>query len=117
MVSGQGTRSRSRSRRRPGPRGHVPVVLQTSAADCGAACLTMILRAAGYPATLRELSDLLGDSRDGVSADSMVRAGREYHLIAKGMLLDFAQLAGLPPTILHWEFNHFVVLEKWSPRE
>jgi ABC-type bacteriocin/lantibiotic exporter with double-glycine peptidase domain len=96
---------------------HVPVVLQTSAADCGAACLTMILRAAGYPATLRELSDLLGDSRDGVSADAMVRAGREYHLVAKGMFLDSSQLAGLPPTILHWEFNHFVVLERWGPRE
>ena len=94
----------------------VPVVLQTSAADCGAACLTMILRAAGHPATLRELRDLLGDSRDGVSADAIVRAGREYHLVAKGMLLDAAQLAGLPPTVLHWEFNHFVVLERWTPR-
>jgi ATP-binding cassette, subfamily B, bacterial len=114
-VSGKGTRARSM--RRSGPRGHVPVVLQTSAADCGAACLTMILRAAGYPATLRELSDLLGDSRDGVSADAMVRAGREHHLIAKGMFLDSSQLAGLPPTILHWEFNHFIVLERWSPRE
>jgi ATP-binding cassette subfamily B protein len=96
---------------------HVPVVLQTGAADCGAACLTMVLRAAGHPATLRELRDLLGDSRDGVSADAMVRAGREYHLVAKGMVLEPSQLAGLPPTILHWEFNHFVVLERWTPRE
>jgi ABC-type bacteriocin/lantibiotic exporter with double-glycine peptidase domain len=105
-----GTRPARRPRR-------IPVVLQTSAADCGAACLTMVLRAAGYPATLRELSDILGDSRDGTSAAAMVRAGREYNLIAKGMSLNSAQLADLPPAIVHWQFNHFVVLERWSPRE
>ncbi|MGF7235897.1 MAG: peptidase domain-containing ABC transporter [Frankia sp.] len=106
------------TRTRPARRhGRVPVVLQTSAADCGAACLTMILRAAGYPATLRELNDLLGDSRDGASAAAIMRAGREYDLIATGKSLNPGQLAGLPPTIVHWQFNHFVVLERWSPGE
>jgi len=114
-VSGKGTGT-NRTRR---PRRHrrVPVVLQTSAADCGAACLAMILRAASYPATLRELNDLLGDSRDGASAAALVRVGRDYGLIAKGMSLSPAQLADLPPAIVHWQFNHFVVLERWSPRE
>lgn len=87
------------------------------AVECGAACLTMLLRAFGHHAELSELREACGVSRDGVSAKSVVRVARDYGFETKAKRLEPEQLADLDgPAIIHWQMNHFVILKKWTPQ-
>jgi len=100
-------------------RGHkVPFVQQLEATDCGAACLTMVLGHLGRDVALDEVREAAGVSgRDGVDANAIVRAAEWYGLRSRGLALDIDNLHYLPPgTILHWEFNHFVVFERISKK-
>jgi ABC-type bacteriocin/lantibiotic exporter with double-glycine peptidase domain len=94
----------------------VPVALQTGLADCGAACLTMILCHHGYVTRVRDVRRTVGSSRDGVTALALVRAAREYGLTGRAFSLALADVARLPPCVVHWRFNHFVVLQRWTRR-
>ena len=67
-------------------RGHrVPVIRQLSRAECGAACLAMALAHHGKEVPLSEVCDRVGMSRNGVSAQALVRAARSYGLRARGI--------------------------------
>ncbi len=91
----------------------VPLVRQMEEADCGAACLAMALGYFGRSVPLDELRVMTGTGRDGVTALSLVRAARASGLTARGVQADVAALRQLPRgTILHWEFSHFVVLDR-----
>lgn len=86
---------------------------QMEVTECGAACLTMVLACHGHHASLPEVRQACGVSRDGANALAIVRAARGYGLDAKGAKPTMEQLYQLPlPAILHWDFNHFVVLER-----
>ena len=62
---------------------------------------------------LRELRDVTGANRDGVTALSIVNAARAYGLRARAVRADLEALRHLPRgSILHWEFSHFVVFER-----
>jgi hypothetical protein len=89
-----------------------PVVLQMEATECGAACLAMVLAAHGRWITLEEAREQCGTSRDGVNAASLLTAAKNYGMHVKALKREPEQLAELPmPQILHWRFEHFVVLE------
>jgi ATP-binding cassette, subfamily B, bacterial len=91
----------------------IPPIRQMEDADCGAACLAMVLGYFGKRADLRELRDITGANRDGVTALSIVNAARAYGLRARGVQADTGDLRHLPRgSILHWEFSHFVVFER-----
>jgi ABC-type bacteriocin/lantibiotic exporter with double-glycine peptidase domain len=90
----------------------IAVVRQMEDADCGAACLAMVLGYFGKRVDLRELRDRTGAGRDGVTALSVVTAARSYGLRARGVKAEVTELRHLPRgSIMHWEFNHFVVFE------
>jgi ABC-type bacteriocin/lantibiotic exporter with double-glycine peptidase domain len=94
-------------------RARIPVVTQVSAAECGAACLTMVLGLHGRRCSLEEVRQQVGCGRDGASAHHILSAARRYGLRGRGLKLEPSELRLLPPgTILHWEFAHFVVLER-----
>jgi ATP-binding cassette subfamily B protein len=97
-----------------GPARRLEPVQQLAAADCGAACLAMVLQHFGRVCPLDELRDAVGADQNGASAPGILRAARSYGLRGRGVQLeDIDDLDLLPRgAILHWEFNHFVVLDR-----
>lgn len=94
-------------------RDRVPVTLQMSAVECGAACLAMVLAYHGRDTSLKECNEDCGTSRDGVTAQDIFRAARKHSLHPLALSLGATALRGLSlPAIVHWSFSHFVVLER-----
>lgn len=100
------------SRARRGKR--IPFVPQIEATDCGPACLAMVLSALGRDASLDEVREATGASqRDGVDAQALLSGAEWFGLRGRGLSVDVARLRYLPSgSILHWEFNHFVVFDR-----
>ncbi|MGE5544089.1 MAG: NHLP family bacteriocin export ABC transporter peptidase/permease/ATPase subunit [Bacillota bacterium] len=89
----------------------VPVILQMEALECGAAALCMVLAYYGKWLPLEQVRADCGVSRDGSSAKNIVRAARSYGLKAGGYRMEPSALRDITlPAIIHWNFNHFVVL-------
>lgn len=93
----------------------VSVIHQMSAVECGAACLSMILTYYGRKTNVGDCRNQLDVGRDGLTALAIAKAARAHGLRVKAYSLNpqdfqFVQV----PAIVHWNFNHFVVVEKWS---
>ena len=90
----------------------VPVVMQMEALECGAASLTMVLAYYGKWIPLEKVRQDCGVSRDGSNARNLLMAARSYGLKAQGYRFEPEDLkaGGEFPCIIHWNFNHFVVL-------
>ncbi len=90
----------------------VPVVMQMEALECGAACLAMILAYHGRWVPLEQIRSDCGISRDGSNARNILRAARAYGLDAAGYRFETEDIKKAEfPVIIHWNFNHFVVLD------
>ena len=90
----------------------VPVVMQLEALECGAASLCMVLAYYNKWIPLEQVREDCGVSRDGSNARNILKAARFYGLDAKGYRYEPETLKaqGKFPCIIHWNFNHFVVL-------
>jgi len=90
----------------------VPVVMQMEALECGAASLTMVMAYYGKWIPLEQAREDCGVSRDGAKAGNIARAARSYGFNATGYRFepDALKTRAVFPCIIHWEFNHFVVL-------
>lgn len=91
----------------------VPVVMQLEALECGAASLCMVLAYYGKWVPLEQVRADCGVSRDGSKASNVLKAARGYGLSAQGYRYEPEKLKenGRFPCIIHWNFNHFVVLD------
>ena len=86
--------------------------MQLEAADCGAACLGIVLAHFGRRVPLEQLRDDCGVGRDGSALKDVALAARKHGLKAEGWTSQIHHLAKLPqPMILFWGFKHYVVLE------
>lgn len=95
----------------------VPVILQMTAHECGAACLAMVLTYYGRETTITETRKHLRSGRDGLTARVIAQAGREMGMRVRAFSLEPSSLAQARlPAIVHWKFNHFMVLERWTPQ-
>ena len=89
----------------------VPVIMQMEALECGAACVCMIAAYYKKWIPLTKVRSDCGVSRDGSVAKNMLGAARSYGFETAGYKLEPAALQTLTlPVIIHWNFNHFVVL-------
>ena len=91
----------------------VPVVMQLEALECGAASLTMLMAYYGKWVPLEEVRLACGVSRDGSNAKNILLAAQHYGFGVKAMRMtpESLQTKGQFPCILHWNMNHFVVLD------
>ena len=90
----------------------VPVIIQMEALECGAACLTMILAYYGKWVPLSQVRQDCGVSRDGSSLKKMFLAAQNYGMSVHGYRMEPEALKAnaIFPCIIHWNFDHFVVL-------
>ena len=90
----------------------VPVIMQMEALECGSVSLAMVMAYYGKWIPPEQVRLDCGVSRNGSNAKNMLVAARHYGFDAEGLrcepetLKENVQL----PCILHWNFNHFVVL-------
>jgi ATP-binding cassette subfamily B protein len=99
-------------------RKRVPELRQMSMVECGFACLAMILSYYGRKTSISELRMHYGIGRDGLSAMAIVRAARHYGMRVRAISLQQNDFRSVKlPAIVHWEFNHFLVVERWSRKQ
>lgn len=97
----------------------VPVVMQLEALECGAASLAMVMAYYGKWVPLEQVRLDCGVSRDGSKAKNIYMAAENYgfNVEAYRMSPEALQHEGLFPCIIHWNMDHFVVLNgfkgKW----
>ena len=86
--------------------------MQMEALECGAACLAMVMAYYQKWIPLEQVRLDCGVSRDGSKAKNIVLAARRYGFTADGYRMEVNSIKedGLFPCIIHWNFNHFVVL-------
>ncbi|MEE4361985.1 MAG: peptidase domain-containing ABC transporter [Pseudomonadales bacterium] len=103
--------SSARGRRR------VPLVMQAQRDECGLACLAMVLASHGRVIDLPALRNLHGTAGHGSRLKALMVAARDLGLQARAVRFELGELRRLAvPAILHWDLDHFVVLERAGRR-
>ena len=94
---------------------HMPVILQTEAAECGLACLAMVLSYHGVMTDLATLRQRHAISLKGITLATLVDLAQQEKLGTRALRLDVHEMQQLRlPAVLHWELNHLLVLKKMS---
>ena len=89
-----------------------PTIFQMEATECGAASLAMICAYWGKHVPLEQMRVETGVSRDGCNAKNIMRAARRFGMECHAYRKEPDSLKTLEmPCLIHWNFNHFVVLE------
>ncbi len=89
-----------------------PVVMQLEMLECGAACLTMILANYGKWLPLEQVRSDCGVSKNGSSIRNIAKAAKNYGFDVSAFRMTPKGVRTLAsfPCIIHWNNNHFVVL-------
>ena len=95
------------------PRRRVPELLQEEAAECGAACLAMVATYWGRRMDLAAMRRRFSISVHGATLAGLIDMAQVLRLSSRPLQLELDELRELAlPCILHWDMNHFVVLER-----
>jgi ATP-binding cassette subfamily B protein RaxB len=88
-------------------------VLQTEATECGLASMTMVARAHGHRVNLAGMRQRFPTSMKGATLEQLMAIAADLDLAPRPLRLDLDEIDQLQlPAILHWDLNHFVVLER-----
>lgn len=94
-------------------RSRVRLVRQTEIAECGLAALTMVASYHGLDIDLSTMRRRFAPSLRGAPLRSLMGLADTIGLTPRAVKLPLEQLANLHvPCILHWDMNHYVVLER-----
>ncbi len=91
----------------------LPVYRQAEAAECGLACVGMVAAYWGKEYDLPALRRMFPITMQGAALNDLIRIARRLDLATRALKVELGAVPQLAlPAILHWEFNHFVVLAK-----
>ncbi|WP_454732724.1 MULTISPECIES: peptidase domain-containing ABC transporter [Cupriavidus] len=91
------------------------IILQTEATECGLACLAMVASYHGLHQDLRTLRQQFPTSLKGANLSQLMKVTERLAMASRAVRVDLEELGQLRlPCILHWNFNHFVVLKEVS---
>jgi ATP-binding cassette subfamily B protein RaxB len=91
----------------------LPLILQTEATECGLACLGMVAGYHGYRTDLSSMRQQFPISLKGATLAHLIKIANRLELGTRPLKLDMEDLGRLKlPCVLHWNFNHFVVLRE-----
>ncbi len=94
-------------------RSRVRLVRQTEVAECGLASLAMIANYHGLDVDLATMRRRFAPSLRGTTLRSLIGVADKIGLTPRAVKLPLEQLGNLHmPAVLHWNMNHYVVLEK-----
>lgn len=94
-------------------RSRVRLVRQTEIAECGLASLTMIANYHGLDIDLGTMRRRFAPSLRGAALRTLIGLADKIGLTPRAVKLPLEQLANLHvPCVLHWDMNHYVVLER-----
>jgi len=95
----------------------LPVILQTEATECGLACLAMVAGYHRHHTDLMTLRRRFPISLKGATLSDVIQIAQQLDLGTRPLKLDLEDLSQLKlPCLLHWNFNHFVVLKEVSAK-
>jgi ATP-binding cassette subfamily B protein RaxB len=98
-------------------RSRLPMLRQTEVAECGLACLAMVLSYHGREFDLNTLRRQFPVSMKGVTLRELMQIAGRLGLSCRALRLEPAHLGQLRlPAVLHWDLNHFVVLKSAGGR-
>lgn len=91
-------------------------VLQTEGSECGLAAITMIAQYHGHRVNLSGLRQSFPVSMKGATLPQLIAIAAALELSSRPVRLELDELPQLQlPAVLHWDLNHFVVLESVKP--
>src|SRR5215831_76191 len=98
-------------------RKHLPMIYQTEAAECGLACLAMVVSYYGHRIDLSTLRRRHPVSLRGVTLRTVIQIASQMKLACRPLRFELGYLSQLHlPAIVHWDMNHFVVLKSVTRR-
>lgn len=90
---------------------NIPVIHQTESSECGLACLAMMCGYYGKSIDLIALRQRFNLSARGTTLAGIKKIATQLGMTSRAFSLDLHEINALKtPCILHWDFNHFVVL-------
>jgi ATP-binding cassette subfamily B protein RaxB len=98
-------------------RGHLPVIQQTEAAECGLACLAMVASYYGHRVDLNTLRRRHPVSLKGVTLRGLMQVASQMHFACRPIRFELGHIRQLQlPALVHWDMNHFVVMKSATKR-
>jgi ATP-binding cassette subfamily B protein RaxB len=95
----------------------LPNIMQTEAAECGLACLAMIVSYHGHRIDLNTLRRRHPVSLKGVTLRGLIQIANQLNLACRPLRFEIEDIRLLNlPAIMHWGMNHFVVLKSVGSR-
>lgn len=90
----------------------MPLIRQNAKAECGFLCIAMVSAFHGRNLNSAELSNLSLRSSRGANLRHLVEFASDLNLASRAIKCGLNELKiAMLPCILHWDFNHFIVLE------
>lgn len=87
------------------------IVRQSTSTECGLACVAMLANYFGIATDLTSLRRRYSVSLKGATLASIDRCCRDLGLSTRAIRCDYRELRNVKtPCVLHWRFNHFVIL-------
>ena len=97
------------------PRRRVKPIRQSEITECGLACLAMVANFWGHDFDLSALRRRFGVSSRGIGLKQLMETADALGLAPRPVKVGLDNLSAIQlPAILHWDMDHFVVLERVS---